>query len=182
MQIKRSLALLLCLGSLWFAGCATDTSTQPPVEDKSTPATTTPEQSGGTGTQALPESGSTQSGALGGTAADADLLAKRRVHFEFDSSALDAENRQIVEAHARYLVANPTLRVTLEGHADERGTREYNLALGERRAQAVERVMRVLGVAAGRLTVTSYGEEKPIAPEHNESAWALNRRVEIIYQ
>lgn len=183
MQTKLGLVLLLCTGSLWLAGCATETSTAPTVEDQTTPATTAPEQpGGGTGTQALPESGGTQAGALGGTAADADLLAKRRVHFEFDSSALDEENRAIVEAHARYLVANPNLRVTLEGHADERGTREYNLALGERRAQAVERVMRILGVSAGRMTTTSYGEEKPLAPEHNESAWALNRRVEIIYQ
>jgi peptidoglycan-associated lipoprotein len=181
MQTKLGLALLLCAGSIWLGGCATDTGTQAPtVEDRTTPATTAPEE--GTGTQALPEGGETQAGALGGTEADADLLAKRRVHFEFDSSALDEENRRIVEAHARYLVANPTLRVTLEGHADERGTREYNLALGERRAQAVERVMRILGVSAGRLTTTSYGEEKPLAPEHNESAWALNRRVEIIYQ
>jgi len=104
------------------------------------------------------------------------------VHFEFDSAALDDENRRIVEAHARYLVANPNLRVTLEGHCDERGTREYNLALGERRAQSVARVMRVLGVASNRLTLRSYGEEKPLDPGHNESAWALNRRVEIVYQ
>jgi peptidoglycan-associated lipoprotein len=178
MQIKLGLALL-CAGSLWLFGCATDTASQAPtVEDKTT-ATTSPDQPG---TQGLSDTAGPQAGALGGTVADADLLAKRRVHFEFDSSTLEGENRQIVEAHARYLAANPNLRVTLEGHADERGTREYNLALGERRSQAVERVMRVLGVSADNLTTTSYGEEKPLAPEHNESAWALNRRVEIIYQ
>jgi len=179
MQMKLGLAIL-CAGGIWLAGCATDTSTQgPQVEDKSTAATTSGTQ--GTGTQGL-GTGEEKGGALGGTAADADLLAKRRVHFEFDSSALDAENRQIVEAHARYLAAHPNLKVTLEGHADERGTREYNLALGERRAQAVDKVMRVLGVTASNLTDTSYGEEKPLDPAHNESAWALNRRVEIIYQ
>jgi peptidoglycan-associated lipoprotein len=178
MQMKLGLTILCAVG-VWLAGCATDTSTQgPQVEDKTSAATT----SGDTGTQALDGAGAGKGGALGGTAADADLLAKRRVHFEFDSSALDAENRQIVDAHARYLAAHPNLKVTLEGHADERGTREYNLALGERRAQAVGRVMRVLGVNAGSLTDTTYGEEKPLAPEHNESAWALNRRVEIIYQ
>ena len=178
MQMKHGLALLLCVGSLWLAGCATDTGTAGPTVEDKTSATTAPEG----GTQALPEGGGPKAGALGGTATDADLLAKRRVHFEFDSSELDGENRQIVEAHARYLVANPNMRVTLEGHCDERGTREYNLALGERRAQAVARVMRVLGVDGNRLTLRSYGEEKPLAPEHNESAWALNRRVEIIYQ
>jgi peptidoglycan-associated lipoprotein len=181
MQMKQGLALLLCVGSLWIAGCATETSTKPPqVEEKGT-TTTAPEQ-GGEGTQALPEGGESKAGPIGGTAADADLLAKRRVHFAFDSSELDGENRQIVEAHARYLAANPNLHVTLEGHCDERGTREYNLALGERRAQAVARVMRVLGVSANSLTLRSYGEEKPLDPAHNESAWALNRRVEIIYQ
>ncbi|OGI65295.1 MAG: peptidoglycan-associated lipoprotein [Candidatus Muproteobacteria bacterium RBG_16_60_9] len=179
MQTKLGL-VLLCAGSLWFSGCATDTSTKgPQVEDKTTAASTTGTQ---TGSQPLRDSGDTKGGALGGTAAEADLLAKRRVYFEFDSSALDADNRRIVEAHARYLAANSKLRVTLEGHADERGTREYNIALGERRGQAVEKIMRVLGVTAGNLAVTSFGEEKPIAPEHNESAWALNRRVEIIYQ
>ena len=178
MQMKLGLAIL-CVGGVLLAGCATDTSTQgPQVEDKTTSATT----SGAGGTQALGADQGAKGGALGGTAADADLLAKRRVHFEFDSSALDAENRQIVEAHARYLVAHPNLKVTLEGHADERGTREYNLALGERRAQAVDKVMRVLGVKASNLNDTSYGEEKPLDPAHNESAWALNRRVEIIYQ
>jgi peptidoglycan-associated lipoprotein len=179
MQMKQGLALLLCAGSLWIAGCATESTQAPKVEDKTT--TTAPEP-GGTGTQALPEGGESKAGALGGTAADADLLAKRRVHFAFDSSELDGENRQIVEAHARYLAANPNLRITLEGHCDERGTREYNLALGERRAQAVARVMHVLGVASDRMTLRSYGEEKPLDPAHNESAWALNRRVEIIYQ
>jgi len=181
MRMKLGLAIL-CASGIWLAGCATDTSTQgPQVEDRTT-ATTSGTQDGSTGTQALGGGSEAKGGALGGTAADADLLAKRRVHFEFDSSALDAENRQIVEAHARYLAAHPNLKVTLEGHADERGTREYNLALGERRAQAVDKVMRVLGVKASNLTDTSYGEEKPLAPEHNESAWALNRRVEIIYQ
>ena len=188
MQTKLALAVLLT-GSVWLAGCATGTTTQPPVEDQSTSATTTGVDgqgalgSGtGNGTRTLPDDRASRGETLPGTAPDADLLAKRRVHFEFDSSSLDDENRRIVEAHARYLASNPNLRVTLEGHADERGTREYNLALGERRSQSVERVIRLLGVSGNRLSVTSYGEEKPLAPEHNESAWALNRRVEILYR
>jgi peptidoglycan-associated lipoprotein len=112
----------------------------------------------------------------------AELLAKRRVHFAFDSSEIDEEARAIIEAHAAHLVANPGLKVHLEGHCDERGTREYNLALGERRAEAVARLLKVLGVDGSRITTVSYGEEKPLDPAHNESAWRLNRRVEIIYR
>ncbi len=110
-----------------------------------------------------------------------DLLSQRRVYFEFDSSALDAESRAIVEAHAMYLVDNPDVKVVMEGHADERGTREYNLALGERRGKTVAQLMQDLGVMPQRITTISYGEEKPVALGHNESAWRLNRRVEILY-
>jgi peptidoglycan-associated lipoprotein len=118
---------------------------------------------------------------IGGMEGGADLLAKKRVYFELDSSSLDPENRAIVEAHAAYLSSNPDIRVALEGHADERGTREYNLALGERRANGVSDLMQALGVGADRITSISYGEEKPVALGHNESAWRLNRRVEILY-
>ena len=104
-----------------------------------------------------------------------------RVHFEFDSSALDRESRALIEAHATYLATNPDVLLGLEGHADERGTREYNLALGERRGQAVRRMMRLLGVDSRRLTAISYGEENPVATGHDESAWRLNRRVEFLY-
>ena len=107
---------------------------------------------------------------------------QKRVLFAFDSSAVDADNRAIIEANAAFLSANPQVKVTLEGHCDEQGTREYYLALGERRAQAVERVMRVLGVAGNRISTVSYGEEKPIAMGHDESAWRQNRRVEIVYK
>ena len=110
-----------------------------------------------------------------------DLLSETRVYFEFDSAGLTEEGRRIVEAHVAHLAANTNIMVTLEGHADERGTREYNLALGERRAKAVARMMRVLGVDSERLKVNSYGEEKPVDNGHDESAWRQNRRVEIIY-
>lgn len=106
---------------------------------------------------------------------------KLRVHFDFDSSTIDSGSRALVEAHAAYLSANPDVLVSLEGHADERGTREYNLALGERRGQAVERMLRLLGIDGQRLTAVSYGEENPVATGHDESAWRLNRRVEFLY-
>ena len=110
----------------------------------------------------------------------AELLAQHRIHFAFDSSAVDEEARAIVEAHASNLVTNASMKVTLEGHGDERGTREYNLALGERRAQAVEKLMRVLGVAAKRITTVSYGEEKPLAQGDSETAYSKNRRANIV--
>jgi peptidoglycan-associated lipoprotein len=127
--------------------------------------------------------GGVQGQALGGSqgAMGSERPEKMRVYFEFDSSAIDADNRIIVEQHAAYLMANPALKVSLQGNTDERGTREYNLALGERRASSVERMLRVLGVSSDRITTISYGEEQPVAMGHDESSWRLNRRVEIMY-
>lgn len=127
--------------------------------------------------------GGVQGEALGGSqgAMGAERPEKMRVYFAFDSSAIDADNRIIVEQHAAYLMANPSLKVSLQGNTDERGTREYNLALGERRASSVERMLRVLGVSSDRITTISYGEEQPVAMGHDESSWRLNRRVEIVY-
>jgi peptidoglycan-associated lipoprotein len=108
-------------------------------------------------------------------------LSQRIIYFDYDSSEIRADYRSIVEAHAAFLASNPTITVSLEGHADERGSREYNLALGERRAQAVKRQMVLLGVNGSQIRTTSYGEERPVVPGHDESAWSQNRRVEIIY-
>ena len=109
------------------------------------------------------------------------LLSRRTVYFEFDSAEIGGEAREIIEAHAGYLSVNPGATVTLEGHADERGTREYNLALGERRGESVRRLMTLLGASSPQLTVVSYGEERPAVDGHDESAWRFNRRVEIVY-
>ena len=167
---RKLMLTLLGMAALSLAACGGSGSAKPDVQDKSVGA-----DSAGTGT------GAEVSGKSLDTKGKADLLSKRRVYFAFDSSAVDDENRAIVEAHATYLAANKNVKVVFEGHADERGTREYNLALGERRAQAVERMMKVLGISADRIKNVSYGEEKPIAMDHTEAAWALNRRVEIIY-
>jgi len=109
------------------------------------------------------------------------LLAVRIIYFEYDSSDIKFEDRATVEAHAAYLVANPNTNMTLEGHADERGSREYNLALGERRAQTVKRQMTLLGASPGQIRTVSYGEERPAIDNHDEYSWSQNRRVEIIY-
>lgn len=109
------------------------------------------------------------------------LLAVRIIYFEYDSSDIKFEDRATVEAHAAYLLANPNTNITLEGHADERGSREYNLALGERRAQTLKRQMTLLGASPSQIRTVSYGEERPAIDGHDDYSWSQNRRVEIIY-
>ena len=109
------------------------------------------------------------------------MLADRVVYFDFDSSEIKGSGTDIVAAHAKYLAANPQTRVRLEGHTDERGSREYNVGLGERRAQSVRRSLLLQGASDAQISTVSYGEERPAVPGHNEAAWAKNRRVEIVY-
>lgn len=108
-------------------------------------------------------------------------LSVRTIYFDYDSSDIKDEFRSVIEAHAAFLAAHPKVTVMLEGNTDERGSREYNLALGERRAQSVKRQMVVLGASADQIRTTSYGEERPAVDGHTEAAWAKNRRVEIVY-
>ena len=103
-------------------------------------------------------------------------------YFDFDTSEIKTEARDVLVAHARFLQANPGQNVRIEGHADERGTKEYNLALGERRANAIERFLIVNGASRGQTETISYGEEKPAVMGSSESAWAQNRRVELVFQ
>ena len=109
------------------------------------------------------------------------LLSKRIIYFDFDKSTVRPEFRGIVSAHAAYAAANSSARVTLEGHADERGTREYNLGLGERRGNAVSGLMSAQGSRGSQLTVVSYGEERPTCRVSDDGCWSQNRRVEIVY-
>lgn len=109
-------------------------------------------------------------------------LSRRVIYFEYDSAEISTVDRDTLAAHAGFLAANPGQRVMLEGHTDERGSREYNIALGDRRALSVQRVLELNGVGTGQATVVSYGEEKPAADGHSDAAWRLNRRVEIVYQ
>ncbi len=133
-----------------------------------------------TGTGLGSGDGTNNNGSLTGVGED-DPLSKRTIYFEYDSSTLTAESRAVVEAHAAFVAANPGLSLTLEGHADERGTREYNLALGESRAKSVERLMQALGVQSVATQTISYGEERPVSLGEGEETWSLNRRVEILY-
>ena len=110
------------------------------------------------------------------------LLSKSVIYFMFDSSEVQPVFAEVVTAHAQYLVANSAQRVILEGHADERGSPEYNVALSERRAKAVARMLEMQGVFPEQIEIISYGEMKPGAEGHDQAAWQLNRRVEITYQ
>ena len=109
------------------------------------------------------------------------LLSKRVIYFDFDKSTVRPEFRGIVAAHAAYAASSGTARMTLEGHADERGTREYNLGLGERRGNAVSGLMSAQGARGDQLSVVSYGEERPTCRVSDEDCWSMNRRVEIVY-
>ncbi len=110
-----------------------------------------------------------------------NLVDDRTVFFAFDSAEIRAADRELIRMHGKNLADNSDLSMRLEGHADERGTREYNIGLGERRAQAVKAALMVQGAATGQLTTVSYGEERPAMLGSNETAWAKNRRVELTY-
>ncbi len=110
-----------------------------------------------------------------------NILSKREVFFDYDKDVVRDEFRSLLQAHAKYLVDNKNRRIRLEGHADERGSREYNMALGQRRADAVRRVLSVLGVTDTRIEMISFGEDKPKSNGHDEGSWAQNRRAEIVY-
>lgn len=109
------------------------------------------------------------------------LLSKRVIYFDFDRAEVKAEYRALVRAHAEFAAANRGWQMTLEGHADERGTREYNLGLGERRAHTVRDLMRAQGAGMDQIDSVSFGEERPVEMCHEESCWWKNRRVEIVY-
>ena len=109
-------------------------------------------------------------------------LAKRSIYFDFDSFVIRDDFRSTVEAHARYLQANRNRKVIIQGNTDERGSREYNLALGQKRAEAVRRDLNALGVSDSQIEAVSLGEEKPRGTGADESAWAENRRADLVYQ
>lgn len=138
---------------------------------------------GETGTSTAPVYDTpTTAGAYGPNDLDTDACLRQRVvYFDLDQDALKPEFQAIVACHSKYLRDRPSSRVNLEGNADERGSREYNLGLGERRGNAVSSAMQAQGGSGGQQTVISYGEERPVCTDSSEDCWARNRRVEIIY-
>lgn len=121
--------------------------------------------------------------AMGGSFDDpSHPLSKQTIYFMYDSSQVQPEYIEVINAHASYLASHPGQRMILEGHADERGSREYNIALSEQRAKSVARAMEMQGVSPTQLAIVSYGEEKPAVEGFDESAWSKNRRVELVYR
>ncbi|TKB54605.1 peptidoglycan-associated lipoprotein Pal [Ferrimonas aestuarii] len=110
-----------------------------------------------------------------------ELRKEHILYFDFDRSDIQAQYAELLEAHANYLIENPSVKVLIEGHADERGTPEYNIALGERRAKAVSRYIQGLGVLSSQISIVSYGEEKPLDASATDAAHAKNRRAVLVY-
>ena len=177
--------LWIALIAAALAGCSTTPTTEAPVDDRSATAGA---GAGSTGAQTGGTTGSGVTGSAVGTGAGANplrdpnnILSKRSVYFDFDSFVVKDEYRPLVEAHARYLQSHRNARMTVQGNTDERGSREYNIALGQKRADAVKRMMVLLGAGDTQIETTSFGEERPKNPGHDESAWAENRRDDIVY-
>ena len=173
----RCVLLVLLAGVLAVAGCAGKPAK--PATGSANGAA----EAGATGGESV---GSAAAAVASGTEEEmagpqAGLLAVRVVYFDFDSAEIKGEGVAVVAAHAKYLAAHPTTRVRLEGHTDERGSREYNIGLGERRAQSARRSLLLQGAADAQVSTVSYGEERPAVPGHDEAAWAKNRRVEFVY-
>ena len=162
--VRIALVALLCVGA---AACSKKQEVKPQPQEQ--PQTT---------------EAPAQQGAGKYTPADLDTdacLRQRVVYFDFDKDEVKPEFQQIMQCHAKYLQDRPTAQMRLEGNTDERGTREYNLGLGERRGKAVSDALQAAGGSASQLNVISYGKEKPVCREHNEDCWGKNRRVEIVY-
>ena len=174
--MRRVLMVLLVAAALGLGACASK-HPKPGPSSGAEAANVGAEGAGansanaGSGTNPDDESAGPQGG----------LLIKRIVYFDFDSSEIKGEGTDIVAAHAKYLAAHGGTRVRLEGHTDDRGSREYNVGLGERRAQAVRRALLLQGASDAQISTVSYGAERPAVSGHDEAAWAKNRRVEIVY-
>jgi peptidoglycan-associated lipoprotein len=168
-----------------LVGCSSTPSTEAPVDDRSGAGTSAGSQAGGAQTGGA-GGGGVSGSALGSGSANPlrdpnNILSKRSVFFDYDSFVVKDEYRPLVEAHARYLQQNRNARTTVQGNTDERGSREYNIALGQKRADSVKRMMTLLGASESQIETVSFGKEKPRNPGHDEAAWAENRRDDILY-
>ncbi len=191
--VPKVLLAIAMAGTL--AACATnpgvDVPSSQPRELPPPPAPTDlPGQDAAVGTvQPVPQSSSIDSGLVSGAPITRNSindpshpLARRIIFFDYNSSAIGEESISLLEQHAQYLAQFRDVRVRLEGHTDERGSREYNIALGDNRSKGVARVLQLQGVDAGQFSTLSYGEEVPLDEGQGESAWRRNRRVELVYE
>ncbi len=173
MSMKK-LALLGAM-ALVMAGCSSVNLDNPPVEDRSSGR--------GTGSSSTAVAQTTVAPVDDGKAAQAAIAnVSRLVYFDYDSYVIKPEFQAVIDAHARHIRADKSRKVVIEGHTDERGGREYNLALGQRRAEAVRRALGLLGVADSQVEAVSFGKEKPAVQGSTEAAWSKNRRAEISYR
>ena len=170
MNSSTRVLLVSLLSVAALVGCSSNKTKQPNATDVTPPTdTTTPPYTG-------------TAGAYGPDDLEKDACLRQRViHFDFDQYVVKPEYQAVINCHAKYLRDRPSSRQTLEGHTDERGSREYNIGLGERRGNAVYSALQAAGANSSQLTVVSYGEERPLCTESTEACWAQNRRVEIVY-
>lgn len=181
MQLKplaRSLAVALSI--VVIAGCSSTGGTQDGDAYGSQDGSSMGSGTSGTGTGTSGQYGSS-TGSGAGQQADSRIPEVRTIYFDYDRDTIKSEYESVVMGHARYLRANSNAQVVLHGHTDERGTREYNMALGERRARAVQRFLNIQGVSPSQMSVVSYGEERPAASGQSDSAYSQNRRVVFNY-
>ena len=165
--------MLIVMSGLALAGC--------PKKQTTLPDASNPTEQPGADTGRTTETDVSSRNDASEILKQAAIQAGSIVYFEYDRAEIKPEFVPIVTAHAKYLNANSSNKVRLEGHSDERGSREYNIGLGERRAQAVRRALMLQGVTESQITTVSYGEERPAVQGSDESAYAKNRRVELVY-
>jgi peptidoglycan-associated lipoprotein len=179
--MKRAISIALLLaGTVLLAGCPKKHNVnEPPVAGTQVPQSSSDSEGASTSTSAL--DGSDAAASSLARSLNAQPLTKRIIYFDFDKSEIKPEYVDIVTTAARNLTSNPTLKLKLEGNTDNRGTHEYNIGLGERRAQSVRRALMLQGVAESQLSTTSFGAERPAVEGDDEAAWAQNRRVELVY-
>jgi len=175
-----SACVALAIAAAFAAGCATDT---PSADSQPAAASASGTPARSAGSVATKNSPDQRAGSPGGAQpALKNMPAQRTVYYDFDRADIKPEFRPAIEAHARYLRDNADARVTIEGNGDERGSREYNLALGQKRAEGVRQTLRLLGATDQQIEAVSYGEEKPKALGHDEASWAQNRRSDFVYR
>ena len=177
--------ILICsLCALALAACQNTTTKDAgaPVEERNPSATAGPDGATTTGTTTAGVGGTATGAAARNPLKDpSSPLSKRIVYFEFDSYVVKDEYKPMIEAHGRYLQANRNARMTIQGSTDERGSREYNIALGQRRADSLKKLLILYGATEIQIETVSFGKEKPVREGHDEASWAENRRDEIVF-
>ena len=199
--MRKTILLSMILSALMFAGCSSQNTKTSDINKDAVTGNPTTSGTIGAGSGSTVTSSSTQGGTsnfdyLPGTKNDPNntndinlaglndpdnLLSQRIIYFDYDKSAIRPEYMVLINTHAKLLAKYPALKMRLEGHADERGSREYNVALSEARAQSVKSIMGLQGAQSGQMRTIGYGEEVPIVRGHSQESWQQNRRVEIKY-